>query len=60
LTYAVNLRNGVTLAVDPRLVPAVRSLESAVPASAALAALGGQRDKVLRALLAKGVLAEVA
>lgn len=60
VTYAVNLRNGVTMAIDPRLVPAVRSLESPVPAAQALSALGAQREKVLRALLAKGVLAEVA
>jgi hypothetical protein len=60
VTYAVNLRNGVTLALDPRLAPSVRSLEVATPAALALAALGGQREKVLRTLLAKGVLAEVA
>lgn len=60
VTYAVNLRNGVTMAVDPRLVPAVRALEAPAPRAEALAPLGGQREKVLGALLAKGVLAEVA
>jgi hypothetical protein len=58
--YAVNLRNGVTMAVDPRLVPSVKALETPTPAAQALSALGGSREKVLSALLAKGVLAEVA
>jgi hypothetical protein len=60
LTYAVNLRTGLLLAVDPRLAVSLRGLRAPVPLSEALPRVPeGQRAKLVRALVDKAVLVEV-
>jgi hypothetical protein len=60
VSYAANLRTGVVMAVDPRLVPALRSLRSpATPDQALPQVPGPQREKVLETLVRKTVLARV-
>ena len=59
--YASNLRTGLLLALDARIAPRLAPLRAPAEPGAALAALPApQRAKLIRALVDKGVLVEVA
>lgn len=59
-TYAVNLRTGLLLAVDPRLAPSLQGLRApGAPGEVLTAVPEAQRSKLVKALVDKAVLIEV-
>jgi hypothetical protein len=60
ISYAMNLRTGLLMAVDPRLAPSLQGLRTPAPPGEVLSRIPeAQRGKLVRALVDKAVLSEV-